>query len=150
MKLTYILTILAFGLLGCSANGPIYQEHTQSLKDSSVVYIYRPSRAINCCVAPAVYINGESSGSLKNGGYLVYELPAMKHEITVGDGSNGFEPLTYNKSLKKNESYYLKWVIGSVEELNLPALYAPRNYYLVEVKADDAQIDLKKLKLSRP
>ena len=147
MKLI-ILTFIVI-LSGCAANGPIYKPHVKSELDTSIIYIYRPDRVVNCCVSPAVYINGKRLDSLKNAGYLVYEFPAGSFEITVGDGSYGFEEQTIKIELQKNSSQYLKWVIGSINNFDMAAGYAPRNYHLIPIPIERANQEISNLKLSK-
>jgi len=142
----YQIILLSLFLIGCSASGPLYTEHVPSVKDVSVVYIYRPIRTVNCCVAPAIYIDGVKKVSLKNGGYSVFELAPGKHEIKVGDGSYGFDPATVEGTYVAGTSYYFKWVIGSIQELNLPAMYADRDYHLIKVQNDEAKSEISSLR----
>lgn len=153
MKVVSVLLLVIF-LSSCAANGPRYQEHIAKSSDVSIVYIYRPSKMVNCCVAPAVYINGEKKHSLKNGGYLVYELVPGENEVTVGDGSYGFESQIVSMELKPGSSYYLKWVIGSLEKFDVTVIggyagvYSERNYHLIEMPVVSALKEIASLKLS--
>lgn len=117
MLRVFVLMLLAFCLYGCGASGPIYQQYSPRNADAAVVYVYRPSRTVNCCVAPAVYLNATKKESLKNGGYLVYELAAGKHKITVGDGAYGFTPESLELELEQGTHYFLKWNIGPIENM---------------------------------
>lgn len=95
-KISSLIVVLL--LTACSAAGPKYQEYALTKSENAVVYIYRPTKTVNCCVAPKVYINQSPKSDLKNGGYVVYELPAGQHEIVVGDGSFGFTSEKVNLS----------------------------------------------------
>lgn len=153
-----ILIILACGLFGCSASGPIYQQYSPRNVDAAVVYVYRPSRTVNCCVAPAVYLGATKKESLKNGGYLVYELVAGRHKITVGDGAYGFTPESLELELEQGEQYFLKWNIGPIENMmDVVAVAAlggaaagQREYNLVQVTPTVAKQEIATLKLSSP
>ena len=141
-------------LTACSAAGPKFQDHALSKAENAVVYIYRPTKTVNCCVAPKVYINQIPKSALKNGGYVVYELPAGKHEIVVGDGSFGFTPEKLNLSLSSGEIVYLKWVIGSLSQFdilavgNIAAGTSTRDYHLLKYPSNEALLEIKELKLS--
>lgn len=153
-----ILLFLAIGLYGCGASGPIYKQYSPKNSETAVVYVYRPSRSVNCCVAPAVYLNGNRQGSLKNGGYLVYELPSGEHKITVGDGSYGFTAESLEVDLEKGEYYFLKWNIGPIQNMGdvvavaMLGSAAPgqREYNLVQVNPAIAKQEISSLKLSLP
>lgn len=142
-------------LTSCSAAGPKFQEHSLVKAENAVVYIYRPTKTVNCCVAPKVYINQTPKADLKNGGYVVYELPAGKQEIIVGDGSYGFTPEKISLSLESGESVYLKWVIGGLSEIDILAVgniavgSSARDYYLLEYPTEKAISEIKELKLSQ-
>jgi hypothetical protein len=150
------LIFIIISLAGCSASGPLYSDFSPNLTGSSIIYIYRPSRAVNCCVAPAAYINGARLESLKNGGYLVYEFPAGNYEVTVGDGDYGFDPQTLKISTSAGSIHYLKWVIGSLDQFDAMIVggygvgYATRNYHLIEMPLDKARDEIVSLKLSKP
>lgn len=156
----FLSAIGLLALAGCSATGPTYSQYQSQEANSSVVYIYRPSKSVNCCVAPAVYINGQKKNSLKNGGYVVYELEPGTHVVAVGDGTYGFEKSALQLDLGAGESYYLKWVIGPVEnfsELVLASVagvtgsaIGARDYNLVPIKSQIAKEEIRALKLSMP
>lgn len=154
MKISLILLLCAI-VTACGASGPVYKQHLASNANSAIVYVYRPSRAVNCCVAPKVYVEGEAQGTLKNGGYLVFELPPRKTTITVGDGAHGFEAQTLELSLEAGTSYYLKWVIGELSQLDMMAVggmavgRSERNYHLIKVSHEQAQGEISNLKNSK-
>jgi len=143
-----IVFIAAAFLLGCAASGPQYSEHSASKASAGVIYVYRPTRAVNCCVAPAVYVDGVKRGELKNGGYLVYDLAAGKHSVQVGDGGYGFDPQTQDVVIEPGGSYYLKWVIGKLEAVDFRSYSADYNYHLIPVPVERAKSEISGLKLS--
>ena len=153
-----ILGLVTLGLYGCGASGPVFKQYLPKNSDSATVYIYRPSRTVNCCVAPAVYLNGDKGYSLKNGGYLVYELTQGKHEVTVGDGTYGFTEESLELNLKRGEHYFLKWNIGPIENMGDIIAVAilggatpgQREYNLVQVNPDVGKQEITTLKLSSP
>ena len=150
-----LLLIFSICLAACSASGPKYTQHYAQANTAAVVYVYRPQRVVNCCVAPAVYINGVENGSLKNGGYLVFELLKGDHTVTVGDGSYGFSAQTVSLSIEPGGVHYLKWVIGSLSQFDvlviggIGAAYAQRDYHLFEIPLEHAVNEIKELKLSK-
>lgn len=156
----FLIIVCLIALSGCSASGPAYSQYQSQEANSSVVYIYRPSKSVNCCVAPAVYIDGQKKNSLKNGGYVVYELEPGAHVVAVGDGKYGFEKSDLQLDLSAGESYYLKWVIGPLEnfsELVLASVagvsgsaIGARDYNLVPIKSQVAKEEIRALKLSMP
>lgn len=152
-KVFYLMVVVL--LTSCSATGPKFQEYTLSKAENAVVYIYRPTKTVNCCVAPKVYINQTPKADLKNGGYVVYELPAGKHEIVVGDGSFGFTPEKISLSVAYGEIVYLKWVIGGLSQLDILAVgniavgTSVRDYYLLQYPSHEALPEIKELKLSQ-
>ncbi|MBK6510723.1 MAG: DUF2846 domain-containing protein [Haliea sp.] len=151
---TFISVLIAVLLTACAASGPQYSAHKATTAEAAVIYVYRPSRAVNCCVAPVVYLDDARRGDLKNGGYLVFEVPAGKHAVQVGDGTHGFDAQVQEFQAEAGKSYYLKWVIGSIEDAgvfivgSVSAAYATRNYHLVLVPQDAATTELAELKLS--
>ncbi|WP_041324530.1 DUF2846 domain-containing protein [Saccharophagus degradans] len=155
-----IVFIVLILLAGCSASGPVYKQHELQNSKNATLYIYRPSKAVNCCVAPLIYVDSEKLGPLKNGGYTVQELEPGAHVITVGDGSHGFDASTVELNFESGEEYYLKWVIGSLDNLGVVILTgmvgagaaAPgeRDYNLVVINSEDAKVEISKLKMSLP
>jgi len=153
-----LLLLFGFILVGCAASGPTYKQYSVQNQGSAVVYIYRPSRSVNCCVAPAVYINDSKRHSLKNGGYLAYELESGVHKITVGDGAYGFTAETLELNLEKGKDYFLKWNIGPIENIGDVVAVAmlggatagKREYNLVQMNSDVAKTEISSLKLSAP
>lgn len=154
MKL-FLTLLLCVVMTACGASGPIYKQHLASNPNSAMVYVYRPSRAVNCCVAPTVYVEAEAQGTLKNGGYLVFELPPRETTITVGDGAHGFEAQTLELPLDAGTSYYLKWVIGELSQLDMMAVggmavgRSERNYHLIKVPHEQAEDEISTLKNSK-
>lgn len=142
-------------LASCSAAGPKFQEYALANTNNAIVYIYRPTKTVNCCVAPNVYINQAPKAGLKNGGYLAYELPPGNHEITVGDGSYGFTAETVNLTLTSGDVIYLKWVIGSLSQFDILAIgsvavgRSARDYHLLQYPAEKAQVEIKELNFSQ-
>lgn len=142
-------------LTSCAASGPKFQEARLSKPENALLYVYRPAKTVNCCVAPKVYVNKSPKADLKNGGYQVYELPIGNHEIIVGDGSYGFTPEIVNLSLSSGESVYLKWVIGDLSQLDILAVgniavgSSARDYYLLQYPNEKAILEIKELKLSQ-
>ncbi|WNO08945.1 DUF2846 domain-containing protein [Teredinibacter sp. KSP-S5-2] len=158
MVFRIVLLIFVVGtLIGCAASGPIYKQYSPKSTDSAVVYVYRISRSVNCCVAPAVYINDSKRDSLKNGGYLVYELDSGAQKITVGDGSYGFTEETLELNLEKGKQYFLKWNIGPIVNMEYAITMAvafgvalgQREYNLVQMDDSVAKQEISSLKLSK-
>ena len=153
-----IILLFSLGLCGCSASGPIYKQYSPVGAESAIVYVYRPSRSVNCCVAPAVYLNGDKQHSLKNGGYLFYELTQGTHTLTVGDGSYGFTKESLELEVEVGKHYYLKWNIGPIENMGDVVAVAmlggatagQREYNLVQINSDIAKQEISSLKLSTP
>ncbi len=154
----FTFVIAALALAGCSASGPIFKQYTPQKSDSAILYIYRPQKTVNCCVAPAVYIDGATQHALKNGGYHVYELPAGNYEVIVGDGSYGFTAESIELKLEQSNHYYLKWNIGPIENLSAVitgailggATSGQREYNLVQMDPATAKQEISSLKLSMP
>ncbi len=142
-------------LTSCAASGPKFQEKTITNATNAIIYVYRPSKTVNCCVAPKVYLNKVPTADLKNGGYIAVEVPAGKHEVTVGDGSYGFTPEKLMLSLNSGESVYLKWVIGGLTQFDIMAVgnvavgTSAREYFLLQFPKEKAIIEISELKLSQ-
>lgn len=149
----YIAILSSMILLGsCAASGPSFIPYIASDESSSTIYVYRPKRAVNCCVSPMVYLDGIEQSYLKNGGYLPLEVTQGQHEVTVGDGKNGFTAATVEMEFKGGGSHYLRWDIGNMNGVlvvtSVGATGGERSYRLAEIEESVAQQEISVLKLS--
>lgn len=142
-------------LTACAANGPKFHEKGPSQSENSLIYIYRPTRTINCCVSPKIYLDQAPKANLNNGGYAVYEVSAGQHQVIVGDGTYGFTAEKLNVTTTPGEAVYLKWVIGDLSQVDMMIVgalavgSAKRDYHLIQIPKDKALPEISTLNLSQ-
>jgi hypothetical protein len=79
-------------------------------KEAAVVYLYRQSKFFGAAVHPDVFIDGVAWGTIDNGGYARFELPAGRHMLKVEtrtDLNHGAAWL----ELEKGREYFFKYVL---------------------------------------
>lgn len=104
-----LVLLFIFALSGCAASGARYTPDVLSDPGKAIIYAYRPSITINCCVSPAIFVNGKEQGVLKNGGYLALVASPGITNIRAVNTSVGFAPLDLQIDVKAGEAYYLRW-----------------------------------------
>jgi len=106
---TLLMPMLLILLTGCAAAGVPFTPETHTGGNKVVVYVYRPSLAVNCCVAPYIFINGEKQSQLKNGGYLLFILDPGPISLEAVNEAVGFKPLRVAMYGEPGQSYYVRW-----------------------------------------
>lgn len=73
-----------FGGLGgqCQAKGPVFAINDVP-EDSSLLYIYRPRSFIANASLPAIQVDGNNVGQLKNGGFFEISVTPGEHSVGV-------------------------------------------------------------------
>ena len=97
-------------LVGCAHSGQRFELRQAAEKDAAVVYLYRLSRFTGAVVHPDVIIDGAPWGTIDNGGYARFELPAGRHMLKVEtrtDLNHGAAWL----ELEKGREYIFKYVL---------------------------------------
>ncbi len=97
-------------LVGCAHSGPRFELRQAREKDAAVVYLYRLSRFTGAAVHPDVIIDGVPWGTIDNGGYARFELPAGRHMLKVEtrkDLNHGAAWL----ELEKGGEYFYKYIL---------------------------------------
>ncbi|MDB5800532.1 MAG: hypothetical protein JWL63_1471 [Rhodocyclales bacterium] len=84
MKNGFLIFSFLFALLsGCAATGPQFSPVSQMSPGNGVIYIYRPDAGANRAIAPGIKVDGREYSTLRNNGYMPFELAAGEHEIDV-------------------------------------------------------------------
>ena len=83
---------LVLSLFGCSsfggAKGVPFSGLTEINSDLAQVYIYRPSRMAMGLAIPTTKIDGEKVEGVRNGSFIIYELPPGKHQFSLSNNGN--------------------------------------------------------------
>ena len=104
-----IISLALVLLAGCAATGVPFVAQDNADLANATVHVYRPARAVNCCVAPYILINDEKRGQLKNGGYMSFVVPPGPITVEAINESAGFKSLKLTLDGKAGQSYYLRW-----------------------------------------
>src|SRR5579859_3354821 len=75
--------VIASVLVGCAHSGPRFELRPAVDKESAVVYLYRQSSFFGAALHPDVFVDGVAWGTIDNGGYARFELPAGRHLLKV-------------------------------------------------------------------
>ena len=112
MKKLFLLVLVL--LAGCGATGAPFVLEKNSSNAKAIIYFYRPSIAINCCVAPNVFVNNHKIGQLKNGGYLSATVSPGSVDLETVNESVGFKPLKLSIEAEAGQTYYFRWSAAAV------------------------------------
>jgi len=115
-----ILFTFIFYLSGCSSLGGSKGAPFQGLSDiepnATQIYMYRPSSFVMSLAIPTVKLNSEPAEGVRNGSYIVYELPPGKHKFNLSNNAN--------------------WAAGNIE-FSVDALEGERYFYRLTAHVDD-------------
>jgi hypothetical protein len=78
--------------------------------------MYRPSSFVMSLAIPTVKLNSEPAEGVRNGSYIVYELPPGKHKFNLSNNAN--------------------WAAGNIE-FSVDALEGERYFYRLTAHVDD-------------
>jgi hypothetical protein len=110
-RLFIVATVLLIG--GCAATGARFSPEPAVGNGKALVYVYRPSIAVNCCVAPYIFINSQKQGQLKNGGYLVVAVDPGPLTVEAVNETVGFKSLKLTVNAMPGQSYYFRWAAAA-------------------------------------
>lgn len=86
------LLLLSMWFVGCAslggAAGVPYSGLSELKQDTAQVYIYRPSRFVMGMAIPTIKVNGIKATGVRNGSYVVYQLPPGMHKISILRNAN--------------------------------------------------------------
>lgn len=100
-------------LAGCSAMGPRFVDEPAPA-DKARVYIYRPDSMAFKARSLGVEVNATRVATLKNNGYLVFDVPPGAHDVKIGwdtwigDGAID-RPITGRMKVSAGTRYYLRF-----------------------------------------
>jgi hypothetical protein len=134
-------------LSGCAASGPTFT-NIQPEDGLAIVYIYRTTSMINCCVSPIVSINEKQYGPLKNGGYIPVRLEPGKYTFSAENTGVGFNKVSTTLDVAAGESYFVRWFIGDLQELDLLSYASKYEYQIFPVSPEKAKGEISELKQS--
>lgn len=87
-----ILFIFIFYISGCSSIGGSKGTPFNGLYDikpnTGQVYIYRPSSFVMGGAIPTIKIDDEKAEGVRNGSYMIYELPLGEHKFQLSNNAN--------------------------------------------------------------
>ena len=79
----FLLLVVVWVVTGCSATGSDFKT-TATSGGKGVVHVYRPTNwRATWGDAPNISVDGRRVGSLKNAGFLTFQLPPGRHEVEV-------------------------------------------------------------------
>lgn len=106
-KILFLIVPLVLG--GCAASGALFVAGVKPAPDKANVYVYRPERTINCCVAPYVFVNNDRRGQLTNGGYLLFRISPGPVTVEAVNETVGFDSLKLTIDARPGQTYYFRW-----------------------------------------
>lgn len=107
--LSYILL-----LVGCAANGPLYQPAEAPKAGKALVYIYRPSALTYGARAAYFYINDKNVVDLNSDGYTYLYLDAGTYQFKQKWPVDILaKAIDFPVTIKANETYFFKFLPDS-------------------------------------
>ena len=107
--LFYLLVLIS----GCAASGDRFSGLVAEQQETSIIYIYRPSKFFQGGTWPTVFIDGEERFTLKNSGYIYLSLPEGNHKIRIGSSSIlsnwAAEDLEFNLYVKNGQQSFYRF-----------------------------------------
>ncbi len=79
-----LVSVFVLALSSCAASGPAFTKVAKPDDKNSGVYVYRLSRFYASGAMPPIYLDGQSMGDLKNGGYLFAKVAPGPHVLQIG------------------------------------------------------------------
>ena len=146
-----ICLVFAFFLSGCSVHGPLYQPLDQPNKDSSILYIYRPSAFCLGLNTPDLSVNGIKVVKLANNGYTAIVTQSGKYRITVGAIDNFFRPISQTLLIERGKSDYLRYSIFCDEYIIRGTVLFPKtSHVLLKATKEQALLELSNTRYIKP
>jgi len=150
-------------LIGCNAQGPEFSSPPELGENEAAIIVYRPSSLVLATAAPDIYLDGQKRGQLKNGGYLVFRVPAGSHLVEARAASLDWDAqvgeLRWMVTARAGRTHFLRLKVRSGALVPFAAAFAtpaapgrepPKPpAYLSEVNPPEAINELKGLRLSQ-
>ena len=112
---------ICFLLVGCAAGGALYNENNEKFAEGStksLIIIFRENQHVSGGACYKVYLDGQKTGVLANGGFLKIYVEPGRHAISLLDNK-----LNLPLQMEAGEKNYVKYSI-SKEELPPTAIGA--------------------------
>ena len=148
MNIRILSIMLGFLLIlsGCSATGERFSQVNEFPKEASTLYIFRESKFFNSAYCPAMYLNDEKIGCLKNGGYIRHKLQPGLHLLEVRKSAFliGDEPKIEFFS-NPGEVVFIEWTTFLNDMMVTPSVGVSASESLVKRSEFEATQKLKSL-----
>jgi len=106
------LGLLCATLSACATSGPAYKDAKPSFtpiaKNTARVYVYRNVNFFGDAIQPSVLLDNEKIGDARPGGFIMKDVPAGKHALSVAVETKK----TYEFTAKPQEEIYIRLVPG--------------------------------------
>jgi len=94
-----LLTVLALGMIGCSASGQAFHAGLmQTPAGESKIFVYRPDQFVGGGYTANIMLDGQLMGRLRNGGYISASVAPGRHTIEIDKAFyelGGRDPTTF-------------------------------------------------------
>ena len=158
-----LLLMLLLMIVGCASNKEIFEPvkldvasnkavdgkgtiKKDSGKESSVVYVYRPSKIANVMLTPDLSIPGVKKIAMANGVYKRVYLSSGVYAVRLHEIKGNTEAVEYELVMKKGKVSYLR--VDASMKFEAGQSYQPyqRKFKLTNVTAKQAKLELAKCK----
>ena len=93
MRRQIFAALLALGVSGCVASGPLYTPADAPPSGRGTLYVYRMPSLVNAAGRAQFYLDGKPLLDLDSGGYSYCFISAGPHELTQGWNLDALDPL---------------------------------------------------------
>lgn len=129
-------------LAGCASQPPVFVAASALAENASVVYIYRPAKAANVMLSPAVSIAGVKTFRISSGEYKQLELPPGRHVISLAATEGNTPAVVHDLEVVAQQVSFLR--VEALMKMQVGQSYQPyqRRFELQAVAAEKALTEI--------
>lgn len=146
-KFFLVIAILCTMLMGCASGGALYSEKSiVNASNNAQIILFRKHQFTAGGACYKVYLDTKNYGVLANGGFIISDVEAGLHSISVKDNK-----LSLPINIEAGKKYYIEYSISLSELSAIPIGSATSvsvgfDFYLANVMSSYAMQFLPKLK----
>lgn len=129
-------------LVGCAGHKSVFVPLSPSSEKGSVVYIYRPAKAVNVMLTPKISIEGVNVFGISSGDYKQLYLSPGQHVIKLAATEGNTPAIEHALEIVEGQVHYLR--IDASMKLEYGQGYQPykRKFTVQEIPAEIAMIEI--------